>query len=729
VDEIGRVRIRSLIHALADIASCVLETRIHLIYEHVVCVCACVRAYVSMQTSKSVPAVRVTQRQHAGHRYATSQSLLARTSQLIKHETTYFHGDHGQPKFDESFLVLVYDTAHDLLITAFDSGIGNVIGEVCLKITDVLGMCNENKGDAITKILTLNKSGTLKPLIWKGGVEGGGGAYTAKVEISFKAFSYNPSKEHKTPAMMAHDLFLQATDPQSRLRQTSAVTGPTFQDSDGAWDQIDIYLSSVYDEFHAERTFLSKYVLPALAMKCLGMRVRIAWHDSSLAEAAGSTDDVIKRISTLKKCKIRAYSPKGYQKETLLIALVGERRGRLLDQRDLNRLKTAGYVATPGCDLEWIEEAFAGRGVSMQELEVLAAMNSTPYTQAADPNKSAIICMRSTLQFPDSTSSLDQVPEDVKQLFRETDAKKVPAGEEFRRKLRRQMTGNILEYKASFETMTYNWEEGFSTNARLAAAQVRLSGLEEMGIRLYQRLWKVIRQRFSSARAKQTANQYRIEHRRQFQHLVALVEPLVLVRSGTQLAMLKSLTQCAYFFEDSTAAVTWLLGGHGSGKSALLAKMVYDLAVWSDFLGEDFRTTLAGTDGDNSIDGTEDDPKLKKHVNKLKNILRTTSGHSAKNVLRTASGHSESDNSLKGMVAWMDIGDEGRGGEGGKGESGHMGSLSEVLRGTQMKEREEVEKEEAAVEARLKVATEEMEARGLLIFALVLEHAIVTKGT
>jgi hypothetical protein len=40
------------------------------------------------------------------------------------HQTKSFYGDHGQPRFDEKFPVLVYDSEQELVITACDVGLG-----------------------------------------------------------------------------------------------------------------------------------------------------------------------------------------------------------------------------------------------------------------------------------------------------------------------------------------------------------------------------------------------------------------------------------------------------------------------------------------------------------------------------------------------------------------------------------------------------------------------------
>lgn len=81
----------------------------------------------------------------------------------------------------------------------------------------------------------------------------------------------------------------------------------------------------------------------------------------------------------------------------------------------------------------------------------------------------------------ESSEFMDQVPPDVRRLFRENDSKKKPVAEQFRGLLRKKMPENILEYSPTFDSFTYAWKEGVNTNAQKAAKEVRLTGLEEFG--------------------------------------------------------------------------------------------------------------------------------------------------------------------------------------------------------------------------------------------------------
>ena len=211
--------------------------------------------------------------------------------------------------------------------------------------------------------------------------------------------------------------------------------------------------------------------------------LQLVWHDSSLAEAPGYKDNIVNRVTTLQHCKLRSYNQKGFEDQTLLIALVGERRGRLVDKRDVQRLKAAGFITQKGRQegssagmrnegqrgcLDWVEDAFddEDQGISLQEMEIrMAAKADFDLTEHQDASGSTLICMRNG-RFVEDEMFLSEVPDDVQRLFRENDKKKRQRAEEFRRMLRANLKSNILEYHPCYDSFSYPWEEGVNTNAR-----------------------------------------------------------------------------------------------------------------------------------------------------------------------------------------------------------------------------------------------------------------------
>jgi len=591
------------------------------------------------------------------------------------------------------------------VITACDSGLNTTIGELRLKVSELLQTCAKKKDDGFSQTYILNRPGTKKPLTWTSGIQGDGAVNTAKIQLNFKAFTYFPPNQ-ATPLMMVSKLMAQALDPTSRLLQASNVLGPTFREIRGAWDELTIYLSSVYDEFHAERMFLTKYVLPALAKQCSSLRIKLKWYDSSSAEAPGCKDNVVKRVSTLQNCVMRSQAGET-PTEYILVALVGLRRGRMLDARDVRRLRDAKYTHEGGL-LDWVEKAHATKeGLSVQELEIRMATTtnarepsgaaSTSDLLVASQNPCAVLCLRDA-GFLESTQFKSVVPSDVRRLYQETDATKKEAAAEFRKFLRRAMNDKVLEFKPKFDYFSYPWEEGVNTNERKAAESVHLAGLAEFGCGVYERLWLNIRQRFPSSRGKASGNFYVIELQRQRQLILGLVQQMVLVRSGTQLKSIQKLKSCAYFFEESQSDVTFFLGGHGSGRSSIVAQLLWDLEVSQDSEMVQDRSKLESSEGLS---------KLKSTVVGLKALVGIgRKGNGAGPVLR----RTESD--FEAKTDYMNIAEE-EGNEQQRGKSSHGKTNQDFFYGVDGPRQAEVEEQEVLFEKRLEASQERMTSMGM----------------
>jgi hypothetical protein len=89
-----------------------------------------------------------------------------------------------------------------------------------------------------------------------------------------------------------------------------------------------------------------------------------------LKNSNGVKENVIRRLETIENCKIRGLGKDVNGIEaTFMLALCGERRGRLLDERDLRKLEVANRLCNN--KYEWlVESAGQGGGLAVQEVEL-----------------------------------------------------------------------------------------------------------------------------------------------------------------------------------------------------------------------------------------------------------------------------------------------------------------------------------------------------------------------
>jgi hypothetical protein len=93
----------------------------------------------------------------------------------------------------------------------------------------------------------------------------------------------------------------------------------------------------------------------------------------------GVKENVIRRLEIIENCKIRGLGKDASGIEaTFMLALCGDRRGRLLDERDLRKLEVANRL----CDnkYEWVvESAGLGGGLAVQEMELQHGFLNQPH--------------------------------------------------------------------------------------------------------------------------------------------------------------------------------------------------------------------------------------------------------------------------------------------------------------------------------------------------------------
>jgi hypothetical protein len=108
---------------------------------------------------------------------------------------------------------------------------------------------------------------------------------------------------------------------------------------------------------------------------------------------------------------------------------------------------------------------------------------------------------------------------------------------------------------------------------------VQLGNLEEFSLAVFNRLWLSIRKLYSTCRKMPPLNKFRIEQTGQQSLIYSYNQSLVLNHSGSQVQTLSKLADFSDFLLDALSPVVLVCGGHGSGKSSLLAKLVFDMDI------------------------------------------------------------------------------------------------------------------------------------------------------
>ncbi len=99
----------------------------------------------------------------------------------------------------------------------------------------------------------------------------------------------------------------------------------------------------------------------------------------SLKHSNGVKENVIRRLETIENCKIRGLGRDVNGIEaTFMLALCGERRGRLLDERDLRKLEVANRLYNN--KYEWVVESTGhSGGLAVQEVELQHGFLNRPH--------------------------------------------------------------------------------------------------------------------------------------------------------------------------------------------------------------------------------------------------------------------------------------------------------------------------------------------------------------
>ena len=146
---------------------------------------------------------------------------------------------------------------------------------------------------------------------------------------------------------------------------------------------------------------------------------------------------------------------------------------------------------------------------------------------------------------------------------------------------------------------------------------MQLGNLEEFALAVFNRLWRAIRKMYSTCRKIPPVNKFRIEQARQQSLIHAYIQPLILKETGSQFHLLTKLADFADFLLETESPVAVVCGGHGSGKSTVMAKLIYD----SESFPKDIAGPLDRFDSAQSHRMLR--TKLMRHLDDLKTAIYT----------------------------------------------------------------------------------------------------------
>jgi hypothetical protein len=332
----------------------------------------------SMSNANLVVGVKLCagrRRKEAPHTTRDSVLRLARIMQAKHQFTTSRAGEINpvNPKFAEAFPLMIYVDNQIVVVTAYeqDKSAKSPIGEVMLKVDDILSECRRSPGLEFERSYGLVKPVTHKPIFYKNNQDE---SRLRQSEIVLKFRSFCHTTQQATPKL-AEAVMREASDRNSPLRTGCIVTGPAFHDEGSSWETIRIYVISDYYDMQAERAFLERFVFPALTVRCQALKLHFKWIDMSDFAKPGNRDDVVKRIHAIHQSKIRDYDERGQLSDShLVIGLLGEKRGRMLDEKDERRLRASETVEGM---YDWVSTGIA-QGMSVVEMELKAAIFNAP---------------------------------------------------------------------------------------------------------------------------------------------------------------------------------------------------------------------------------------------------------------------------------------------------------------------------------------------------------------
>uniref|UniRef100_A0A7S4JSE4 C2 domain-containing protein n=1 Tax=Guillardia theta TaxID=55529 RepID=A0A7S4JSE4_GUITH len=177
----------------------------------------------------------------------------------------------SDPHYDRRFDLLIYDDKQELHLTCYDedkSGPKALLGEVTLRVEEIVSECREMEHETVSASFLLNKPGTYR-VIHHELLDDPSQVGYAQVFLSFRVSSL---QSHVQPEKAAREALSHIRSGTSRLRLGYSLMGHA-SDLSSSWQSIEIHLLCNRQEMLAERLLLERFVFPSLAVRCLSRRV------------------------------------------------------------------------------------------------------------------------------------------------------------------------------------------------------------------------------------------------------------------------------------------------------------------------------------------------------------------------------------------------------------------------------------------------------------------------
>mmetsp|Transcript_60934 Transcript_60934/g.139394 ORF Transcript_60934/g.139394 Transcript_60934/m.139394 type:complete len:723 (-) Transcript_60934:181-2349(-) len=168
-------------------------------------------------------------------------------------------GSQVNPKFGDTFKMLIYTENQELVLVGYDGDKGAriAIGEVVLTVDDILSECHGYGDESFERSFTLYKPGTRKPVTHQARGQDASKSRAATILLRFRFYTH-ASNMGVTTQHMAERVMMQSLDDISALKLGCIVTGPAFEDIEGSWDTVQVYVASGYGEMAPMRKFLAR---------------------------------------------------------------------------------------------------------------------------------------------------------------------------------------------------------------------------------------------------------------------------------------------------------------------------------------------------------------------------------------------------------------------------------------------------------------------------------------